>query len=111
MKNSQPLSILRAIAASVVLIGGLFCLPAIAAETEVAASSSVAPATSSVVTFSSWAASGGAAATSIDTTNSSAIYVGEKVCKNCHDTENKLFGHTLHANIFRQNPRNDVEKA
>jgi DmsE family decaheme c-type cytochrome len=110
MKNSQPYLILRAFAASAVLIGGLFGLPAIAAETDVAAASSVVPATGSVVTYSSWAASGGAAATSIDTSNNSAIYVGEKVCKNCHDTENKLFGHTLHANIFRQNPRNDVEK-
>jgi DmsE family decaheme c-type cytochrome len=42
--------------------------------------------------------------------SSAATYVGEKVCKNCHDTENKLFGHTLHANVFRQNPRNEIEK-
>ncbi|MCL2345829.1 MAG: hypothetical protein FWC58_08270, partial [Desulfobulbus sp.] len=40
-----------------------------------------------------------------------ARYVGEKVCGDCHDTEKALFGHTQHAKIFRQNPRNDVEKS
>jgi len=39
-----------------------------------------------------------------------ARYVGEKVCGDCHDTERSLFGHTQHAKIFRENPRNDVEK-
>jgi DmsE family decaheme c-type cytochrome len=39
-----------------------------------------------------------------------ATYVGEKVCTDCHDTEAKHFGHTLHAKVFRQNPKNDVER-
>jgi DmsE family decaheme c-type cytochrome len=39
-----------------------------------------------------------------------ATYVGEKVCTNCHDTEAKHFGHTLHAKVFRQNPKDDVER-
>jgi DmsE family decaheme c-type cytochrome len=39
-----------------------------------------------------------------------ARYVGEKVCGDCHDTEKSLFGHTQHAKVFRENPRNDVEK-
>jgi DmsE family decaheme c-type cytochrome len=39
-----------------------------------------------------------------------ATYVGEKVCIQCHDTEAKHFGHTLHAKVFRQNPKNDVER-
>jgi DmsE family decaheme c-type cytochrome len=40
-----------------------------------------------------------------------ARYVGEKRCGECHDTEKTLFGHTQHAKIFRENPRNAVEKA
>lgn len=40
-----------------------------------------------------------------------ARVVGEKVCANCHSTEQNLFGHTQHAKVFRQNPRNDTEKA
>jgi DmsE family decaheme c-type cytochrome len=40
-----------------------------------------------------------------------AKYVGEKVCASCHNTEAGTFGHTQHAKIFRQNPRNDREKA
>jgi hypothetical protein len=39
-----------------------------------------------------------------------AKIVGEKICGNCHDTEKSLFGHTQHAKIFRENPRNDTEK-
>src|SRR5690242_8276612 len=39
-----------------------------------------------------------------------AKYVGKKKCAECHDTENKLFGHTQHSNAFTLNPRNDVEK-
>lgn len=39
-----------------------------------------------------------------------AKYVGEKVCIKCHDVEAKHFGHTLHAKVFRLNPRNDVER-
>jgi DmsE family decaheme c-type cytochrome len=40
-----------------------------------------------------------------------ARLVGEKRCADCHDTENSLFGHTQHAKIFRENPRNATEKA
>lgn len=39
-----------------------------------------------------------------------ATFVGEQVCISCHQVENNHFGHTLHAKIFRQNPRNDVER-
>ena len=39
-----------------------------------------------------------------------ARYVGEKRCGDCHDTEQALFGHTQHAKIFRENPRNDTER-
>jgi hypothetical protein len=39
-----------------------------------------------------------------------ARYVGEKRCIECHDTENNHFGHTLHAKVFRQNPRNEREQ-
>ncbi|MBI4986396.1 MAG: DmsE family decaheme c-type cytochrome [Rhodocyclales bacterium] len=39
-----------------------------------------------------------------------AKYVGEKACVNCHQVENKHFGHTTHAKVFRQNPKNDTEK-
>jgi DmsE family decaheme c-type cytochrome len=37
--------------------------------------------------------------------------VGEKKCAVCHDTEKSLFGHTQHAKIFRENPRNDTQKS
>jgi DmsE family decaheme c-type cytochrome len=40
-----------------------------------------------------------------------ARYVGEKRCADCHDSERTLFGHTQHARAFRENPRNDVERA
>ena len=36
-------------------------------------------------------------------------YIGEKQCAECHDTENKMFGHTQHAAVFRANPRNEIE--
>jgi DmsE family decaheme c-type cytochrome len=38
-----------------------------------------------------------------------AQYVGEKTCIKCHDVEAKHFGDTLHAKVFRQNPRNALE--
>ncbi len=41
----------------------------------------------------------------------SARNVGEQRCVECHDTEKALFGHTQHAKAFRENPRNDTEKA
>jgi DmsE family decaheme c-type cytochrome len=84
---------------------------ATAATSGVAAASSSPAAASGTVTYSSWKAAGGVETGKQDTTNNSAIYVGEKVCKTCHEAENKNFGHTLHAKIFRENPRNDVEKA
>jgi DmsE family decaheme c-type cytochrome len=40
-----------------------------------------------------------------------ARIVGEARCADCHDTEKALFGHTLHARVFRENPRNEIEKA
>ena len=40
-----------------------------------------------------------------------ARLVGEKRCGECHDTEKSLFGHTQHAKIFRENPRNETEKS
>jgi DmsE family decaheme c-type cytochrome len=39
-----------------------------------------------------------------------AKYVGEKACVNCHQVENKHFGHTIHAKVFRQNPKGEIEK-
>jgi DmsE family decaheme c-type cytochrome len=54
--------------------------------------------------------SGGAALAQSDPMASARI-VGEKVCGDCHDTEKSLFGHTQHAKIFRENPRNATEKA
>ena len=39
-----------------------------------------------------------------------ATYVGEKVCAKCHDPETKQFGHTLHAKVFRLNPKNATEQ-
>jgi DmsE family decaheme c-type cytochrome len=39
-----------------------------------------------------------------------ATYVGEKACATCHALENKHFGPTQHAKIFRLNPRNERER-
>jgi DmsE family decaheme c-type cytochrome len=39
-----------------------------------------------------------------------ATFVGEKVCAECHRVENNHFGHTTHAKVFRENPKNDLEK-
>jgi len=39
-----------------------------------------------------------------------ARYVGEKTCLKCHDIEDRHFGHTRHAKVFRQNPRNERER-
>jgi DmsE family decaheme c-type cytochrome len=38
-----------------------------------------------------------------------AEYVGEKTCLQCHTIEEKHFGHSLHAKVFRLNPKNDLE--
>jgi DmsE family decaheme c-type cytochrome len=40
-----------------------------------------------------------------------ARYIGEQKCINCHQLENATYSHTLHAQAFRLNPRNEVEKA
>ena len=39
-----------------------------------------------------------------------ATYVGEQACMQCHDTQDKHFAGTLHAKIFRQNPRTAGER-
>ncbi len=41
---------------------------------------------------------------------SGATYIGEKACINCHGQENRHFGETLHAKIFRMNPKNEAER-
>ena len=51
------------------------------------------------------------AALAADDPMADARIVGEKACAECHDTEKNLFGHTQHARIFRENPRNATEKA
>src|SRR5690606_12460828 len=38
-----------------------------------------------------------------------AEYVGEKACIACHGQENEHFKATLHAKVFRLNPKNDHE--
>jgi DmsE family decaheme c-type cytochrome len=40
----------------------------------------------------------------------SAQYIGEARCIECHGQENKHFSETLHAKIFRLNPKNDRER-
>ncbi|HEY4246491.1 MAG TPA: DmsE family decaheme c-type cytochrome [Lacunisphaera sp.] len=42
--------------------------------------------------------------------NGGAEYVGEAVCIACHTTQNNQFSHTLHANVFRLNPRNELQQ-
>lgn len=44
------------------------------------------------------------------TASNTATFVGEEVCASCHETEKKNFGHTLHAKVFRQAPKNQLEK-
>jgi DmsE family decaheme c-type cytochrome len=39
-----------------------------------------------------------------------ATYIGEKKCISCHETESKNFAHTVHAKVFRENPKNETEK-
>jgi DmsE family decaheme c-type cytochrome len=39
-----------------------------------------------------------------------ATYIGEKACISCHGQENRHFSETLHAKVFRLNPRNDQER-
>jgi DmsE family decaheme c-type cytochrome len=39
-----------------------------------------------------------------------ATYIGEKACSRCHDFENEHFAYTLHARVFRQNPKSEAER-
>ena len=39
-----------------------------------------------------------------------ATYIGEQQCIACHGQENAHFRDTLHAKVFRQNPKNDQER-
>lgn len=39
-----------------------------------------------------------------------ATFVGEKTCIACHGQENRHFSQTLHAKVFRLNPKTDNEK-
>lgn len=38
-----------------------------------------------------------------------AVYVGEKVCLECHEHVDTQYSHTLHAKTFRDNPRNSQQ--
>lgn len=49
-------------------------------------------------------------AVSIASAQTEAVYVGEKVCTTCHSLENKHFSETVHAKVFRQNPKTADEK-
>ncbi|MBL9200751.1 MAG: DmsE family decaheme c-type cytochrome [Opitutaceae bacterium] len=42
--------------------------------------------------------------------NGGATYIGEAVCIACHQVQNNHFAHTVHANAFRLNPKNEKEK-
>ena len=39
-----------------------------------------------------------------------ATYVGEKACVRCHDAQDRHFANTLHAKVFRENPRTVLER-
>ena len=39
-----------------------------------------------------------------------AEYIGEARCIECHGQENKHFSETLHAKVFRLNPKNDRQR-
>ncbi len=49
------------------------------------------------------------AAQAADAPAQHASYIGEAACVSCHQIEESHFGHTEHAKIFRQNPKNEVE--
>ncbi len=42
-------------------------------------------------------------------TQTQASYLGEAVCVGCHTVENSHWSHTVHAQVFRYHPRNDLE--
>ena len=46
----------------------------------------------------------------VQTAAKSAEYIGEARCIECHGQENKHFGETLHAKVFRLNPKNDRQR-
>ncbi|MSU25057.1 MAG: DmsE family decaheme c-type cytochrome [Opitutus sp.] len=50
------------------------------------------------------------AATAATALNGGAIYLGEAVCIACHAPQNKQFTHTVHAAVFRQNPKNELQQ-
>jgi DmsE family decaheme c-type cytochrome len=56
-----------------------------------------------------WGASTGTAGAQT-TPLDAASYVGEATCARCHDVQDKHFAETLHAKIFRQNPRTAGER-
>src|SRR5262245_51648150 len=39
-----------------------------------------------------------------------ASYVGEQACAKCHPAIDQHFGHTVHARIFRENPRSEAQR-
>ena len=50
-----------------------------------------------------------APAQSASATSPAAAYIGEARCIQCHGQENQHFGETLHAKVFRLNPKNEVQ--
>jgi DmsE family decaheme c-type cytochrome len=98
-------TILGAIAALLLVFG-----QATAAETAASGVVAVEPAASGVTAAGPIAASAPAPVLASTTAQGPATYVGEKACTTCHDAENKSFGHTTHAKIFRENPSNETEK-
>ena len=50
-----------------------------------------------------------AAAASGNPAQAEASYIGEAVCVGCHTVENSHWSHTVHARVFRSNPRNPLE--
>ena len=88
MKHSSPLSTARVgIVAGIIATAGLV---------------------SGIITKPAAAAAKPAPAPIVD--NSDAVYVGEAVCIACHQTQNNQFAHTVHANVFRLNPKNETQK-
>ncbi len=42
--------------------------------------------------------------------NGGATYVGEAVCIACHAPQNQQFTHTVHADVFRKNPKDELQQ-
>ena len=88
MKTPRPFSLLRVgIGVSIYGIAGLFC--AICLQPEASSAVGATPAT---------------------ITDAGATYVGEAVCIACHAVQNKHFTHTVHAEAFRINPKNELHR-